>query len=349
MRMAAPSGPLVSVIVPVRHDVEGVRDLVDRLAEQTLPRERFEIVIGDDGSPRGSLAGLSRTDGWVRITRGPRETSYAARNRAAALARGSVLAFCDSDCLPDPDWLVEGVAALDDAEVVAGQVTFAAPPSPTAWALLTVDMYLDQERNVLRSRGVTANLFVKRHVFRRLGGFDESLPSGGDYDFVQRSVRWGARLAYGPAAVVRHPTIDHALPFLRKVWITNRWSSARRVRAQQPPAHGASWTVVPFIGVMRARRDALRPALRLHRQRLAESGLSPSALAELGAMARLYLVIAYVAKLARARGWIDGRRFLRRGDRPRLADFSAGEAGHPVHAADDAGVPAPHPAHEATA
>jgi hypothetical protein len=100
---------------------------------------------------------------------------------------------------------------------------------------------------------------------------------------------------------------------------------------------------------VRARRDALRPALRLQRQRLEESGLAPSALAELGAMARLYLVIAYVAKLARARGWIDGHGFVRRGDRPRLADFSAGEPGHLVHAADDVRVPAPHPAHEATA
>ena len=36
-----------------------------------------------------------------------------------------------------------------------------------------IDMFLDQERNVLLSRGVTANLFMRRELFEELGGFDE--------------------------------------------------------------------------------------------------------------------------------------------------------------------------------
>jgi glycosyltransferase involved in cell wall biosynthesis len=124
---AAANG-FVSVIVPVRDDGDGVREVVTRLAQQTIPRERFEIVIGDDGSAPGSLAGLEQFDGWVRVASGPPRTSYAARNRAVAATRASVLAFCDSDCLPEPTWLEEGLAALEDADVVAGEVVFVAPP-----------------------------------------------------------------------------------------------------------------------------------------------------------------------------------------------------------------------------
>ena len=308
MEFGAGRSPAVSVIVPVRDDAARIRELISRLAAQTISREQFEVVIGDDGSSPSSLAGIETSDGWVRITPGPRQTSYAARNRAAALANSSVLAFCDSDCAPEPTWLEEGLRALRDADVVAGEVRYAAPTRPTAWSLLTIDMYLDQQNNVLLSRGVTANLFVRRRLFGELGGFDESLPSGGDYDFVRRSVDAGARLAYGPAAVVRHPTIDDRRTFLRKVRRTNRCVSLRRGRAGERPDLLSILAYLPIHGVWRARRDALRPVWRLQRRRLEAAGLAPSWREELWALATLYLVVGYVSAFARSRGWREVRR-----------------------------------------
>jgi glycosyltransferase involved in cell wall biosynthesis len=303
--------PLVSVITPVRDDVTGLRGLLSALDAQTLPSDRFEVVIGDDGAPAGSLEGLDSGDGRVRVVSGPPQTSYAARNRAAASARGDVLAFCDSDCLPEPAWLELGLAALEQADIVAGEVAFVVPARPTAWSVLTMDMFLDQEQNVLLSRGVTANLFVRRKTFDEVGRFDDSLPSGGDYDFVRRAVERGARLAYARDVVVRHPTIDRARPFLGKVWSTNRWSALRRARAGERPDLVGVVTFVPVLGVALARRHALRPALRLQRRRLEASGLRAGLRDELRALSALYFVVAYVAGLGRVRGWIEGRRLAR--------------------------------------
>jgi GT2 family glycosyltransferase len=198
----------VSVVVPVRDDIRGIQDVVTHLARQTLPRERFEIVIGGDGPAPGSLDRLETDDGWIRVVTGPAETSYAARNRAAAAATSAILAFCDSDCVPEPSWLEEGLAALEKADVVAGEVRFVAPSEPTVWSLLTIDMFLDQERNVLLSRAVTANLLVRRELFDELEGFDSTLPSGGDYDFVKRAIERGARLRYAQNYFLQHQTIE---------------------------------------------------------------------------------------------------------------------------------------------
>src|SRR4051812_39855832 len=112
-------GPQVSVIVPVRNGGSDLRELLEKLSAQTLPRERFEVVVGDDGSTDGSAAGLD--DGtWVRVVPGPPLNSYAARNRAVHASRGAVLAFCDADCRPEPEWLEEGVRALESMDVAAG-------------------------------------------------------------------------------------------------------------------------------------------------------------------------------------------------------------------------------------
>ncbi len=305
------SSPEVSVIVPVRDDPERIRELIQRLSAQTLSRERFEVVIGDDGSEPGSLAGIETRDGWIRLTSGPAQTSYAARNRAAAAARGGVLAFCDSDCLPEPGWLEAGLSALAAADVVGGAIRYAPPPRPTAWSLLSIDMYLDQQNNVRLSRGVTANLFVGLGLFLELGGFDESLPSGGDYDFVRRAVGAGARLVYAPDAAVSHPTIDERQSFLRKVRRTNRSATARRARSGQHPGWRDIATFIPVYGVVSARRQALRRPFQLQPHRFAAAGIAPGRSAELRALALLYLVVGYVAALARTSGWLDGRRLAR--------------------------------------
>ncbi len=302
-----PPQPLVSIIVPVREHIAGVRELVSCLERQTLSASSFELVVGSDGAARGLLEEIASQD-WVRVAHGPPMTSYAARNRAAGNAQGRILAFCDSDCRPEPSWLEEGLAALQHAEIVAGEITFVPPARPTIWSLLTADMFLDQERNVLLGRGVTANLFVRRQTFDRVGGFDETLPSGGDYDFVRRCVGTGARLAYQPRAVVRHPTIDQRHEFLRKVSTTNRWAATRRARAGERLSLSSVLTLTPIVGVMQARRHALRPPFRLNRPRLVSSGIAPSWRHDLRAMPRLYFVIAYVAGFARLRGWRDGRR-----------------------------------------
>jgi glycosyltransferase involved in cell wall biosynthesis len=304
LRDAAMNRPLISVIVPVRNDPDGIRSLLTRLRDQTIPRDRFEVVIGDDGSRPECAPRLDDSDVNVRVVKGPPKTSYAARNRAVAAARGAVLAFTDADCLPEPTWLERGLAALDTADVIAGEVRYKLPPRPTVWSLLTVDMFLDQERAVRFSGAVTANLFVRRQLFDALGGFDEELPSGGDADFAHRVVAGRGRLIYGPDAVVLHPTIDRARQFLRKVWRVNRWTVTRRVRSHKRTTLAGYFAFVPFIGVACSRRRALRPALGLELQRLRACGARARLRDRIYAMTMLYFVVSYVAGFAKLLGWV---------------------------------------------
>jgi glycosyltransferase involved in cell wall biosynthesis len=314
MTHGALAAPLVSVVIPVRDNPEGIRALLARLDAQTLARDRFEVVIGDDGSRAGSIADVATSDGRIRVVTGPPRTSYAARNQAAAAARGAVLAFTDSDCLPDARWLEEGLTALEGgADIVAGHVSLVAPTRPTLWSLLTIDMYLDQERNVRRSRAATANLFVRRKGFEDWGRFDPSLVSGGDYEFALRAVANGARLVYAAGVVVNHPTVDRARPFLRKVWRTNRWAAAGRARSGYRVGLKSALTVVPGLGVALVRREALRSICRLASSRFREEGLTVSAWDEARALGVLYALVGPVSSLARLCGWLAASRSERAG------------------------------------
>jgi glycosyltransferase involved in cell wall biosynthesis len=304
--MTAERDLLASVIVPVRNGGRDVRELLESLAAQTLPRDRFEVVVGDDGSTDGTCDGLAREDGLVRIAAGPPLNSYAARNRAVRAARGPVLAFCDADCRPEPEWLENGLAALERADLVAGRIRFALPERRTVWTLLDIDGSKDHERQVRNGTAETANLFVRRELYDRVGGFDDSLPEHGDFDFVSRCVAGGARLVYDAHAVVWHPVRTRARAFLRALWIYNRWYAAREARANRRPDALRLRAWIPFVVTIRARRRFNR-SLGPDARWLGANGVRPGRVETLRALPLMYLVVPYLRAAAQLRGWWDGR------------------------------------------
>jgi glycosyltransferase involved in cell wall biosynthesis len=314
--------PLVSVVVPVRDGGSALTELVRALEAQTLGRDRFEVIVADDGSTDGATHGLATADGWLRVVGGPPRNSYAARNRGVRAARAGAIAFCDADCRPDPEWLERGVAALEEADLVAGMVRFQTSGRLSVWALLDMDTHLDQRLMVRKNGATTANLLVRRETFTGAGGFDETLPSGGDADLARRCVAGGARLALAPEAVVLHPARASARSYLKKVWRVHTALAERAERArlsgrtpQRPgyelstgSARARGWfTHIPFVTPVRGRRDSGQPVW-LNRERLLESGVSPSRRLELAALAIRYGLVFYVELAARRRGHGAARR-----------------------------------------
>ena len=291
--------------MPVRNGRSDVVELLEALRLQTLPRGTFEVVIGDDGSDDGMDASIV-TDGSVRVVPGPPLNSYAARNRAVRAARGPVLAFCDADCRPEPSWLERGLAALACTDVAAGRIRFVVPEPRTVWTLLDMDSTKDHERQVREGTAETANLFLRRDLFDRVGGFDDSLPEHGDFDFVERCIAMGAHLTYAPDAVVWHPARQRARPFLRALWIYNRWYAARAARAGVRPDAAKLRCLVPFASTFRSRRRQGRP-IGLDRRWLSANGVRPRPQETLGALPLMYLLVPYLRSAAQIRGWWDGR------------------------------------------
>jgi hypothetical protein len=154
---------------------------------------------------------------------------------------------------------------------------------------------------------------VRRKDFESLGGFDQSLPSGGDYDFVKRMVGKDARLRHEPRATVGHPTMNEARPFLKKIYRTNYWSGARHARNRDRMDLTGLLALVPVLGVMLARHQAYRPAFGLQRDRLQSAGVRSTRSMRLLAVGALYFVVYFVAGTGRVLGWLRGMKMARSG------------------------------------
>jgi glycosyltransferase involved in cell wall biosynthesis len=206
--------PRFSVIVPTFRRKDALARCLDALARQAYPRERFEVVVADDGSGETPSDVVERFSGLMSVSLV--EASHggpgAARNAAAVRARGEHLAMTDDDCVPEPDWLarLDGAVCASPGALVGGRVENGLDDNPMAEASqLLIDYLYEYFASDLSSTirfFTTNNLAVPAERFRQLGGFDVVSigETAEDRDLCDRWVRSGGTLVYEPSAVVRH-------------------------------------------------------------------------------------------------------------------------------------------------
>ena len=198
--------PLVSVIIPHFNDAANLDRCLTLLMQQTFPLPSREIIVADNGSDAGIDAIAALAGARAQVIVAEIKGAGPARNAAIAHARGAILAFIDSDCRPEPDWLSEGVAALARHDVVGGamrvDVDDPAHISPTE-AFEVVFAF--RNANYVEAKGftVTASMFVRRNVFDTVGPFRTGVSE--DVDWCRRALKLGFNLGYAPKSVAGHP------------------------------------------------------------------------------------------------------------------------------------------------
>lgn len=119
--------PAVSIVVPVRDEVDNVAVLAEEIARVPLGRP-FEAIFVDDGSMDGTgdaLAALARRHGFLRVLAHDRSAGQSAAIRTGALAaRAPVVMTIDGDGQNDPAFFPDLLAVLDERPevgLVAGE------------------------------------------------------------------------------------------------------------------------------------------------------------------------------------------------------------------------------------
>ncbi len=194
------------MVIPTKGRTQLLERCLVALEHQTMPRDRFEVIVvhdvsADDGTqPPDGRPGPSLNWLPTHSLMSHRPGPAAARNVGWRSARADVVAFTDDDCVPDPSWLEAGLSALQDGlACVGGRMVVPLPHDPT-----------DYERDVARleeAEFVTANCFCRRTVLEQVGGFDERFQAAWreDTDLYWRVIEAGLSPGHVGDAVVLHP------------------------------------------------------------------------------------------------------------------------------------------------
>jgi glycosyltransferase involved in cell wall biosynthesis len=196
----------VSVVMPSFNAEQTLREAVESVLAQTEPS--FELLVVDDGSVDRTVEIASAFhDPRVRLIRHDHRGAAAARNLGIEAARAPLVSFVDSDDLLMPTYLEVMAATLDanpsagfahtDAymlDVASGRIRRAvamARDKPDPIPSDAVGLHIA----LLETNFIYNAVIVRKGVFELLGGFDESLKAGIDYEM------WLRILANGIPAV----------------------------------------------------------------------------------------------------------------------------------------------------
>jgi len=225
---AQDADPLVTVVVPSHRRADGLTTLLDALAGQTLPRERWELVVvhtydAHDADRLFEAHELARAGRLRHIAVDPESARPTLqRNLGWRAARGELIAFTDDDCRPAPDWLERLVErALEYPGAIVQGTTRPDPRDESAFASPHVrTIWVEAPGRDTQ----TCNILYERAQLARIGGFDERFPAaaGEDIDLALRAQASGAVLVGAPDALVYH-AID-ALSLREKVQHDRKWA-----------------------------------------------------------------------------------------------------------------------------
>lgn len=210
--------PFCTVIVPAYNAETTISLLLRSLARQDY-HGKYEVIVVDNHSADKTVEKVEKFPQVRILHEVDIQSSYAARNRGIRNAKGGVLAFIDADCVARPNWLEEGVKILlsKNADLAAGNVEFTFKKKvPSVYEYIDSVRKLNQRGYVRKGFGATANLFVRKGVFEKIGYFRQDLQSGGDYEFGKRAIKRGMKIRYTKKALVLHPARDSLRELIKK-------------------------------------------------------------------------------------------------------------------------------------
>ena len=218
---AAETRPIVSVILVNYRGSEDVIECVSHLREVDWPADRLEIVVVDNDSQDGSEERLREELSEVTIIQSGANLGFAGGcNLGVEHSTGEYVAFLNSDAKPDPQWVAAAIAEFESApdvgcvaskvldwdgkqiDYVDGALSWFGMGYKREVTQFDTGAY-DTPKDVLFGTG--AAMFVRRDLFREVGGFDERyFMFFEDVDFGWRLNLLGHRVRYVPGSLAFH-------------------------------------------------------------------------------------------------------------------------------------------------
>jgi len=177
---------MLSIIIPTLNEEDYLPVLLDSIKKQNF--KDYEIIVSDAGSNDGTLA-IAKKYGCVVVEGG---LPAKGRNNGAKAAKGEILFFLDADTTLPDNFLRESLEEFEARKI--DMASFCLSPYPVK-KITTLMMNVFYNKMIVALEKIlphsAVGILIKKELFDRLNGYDESIKLSEDHDLGRRAIKEG--------------------------------------------------------------------------------------------------------------------------------------------------------------
>lgn len=198
------SHPIISVIVCTHNSESVIKSCILSIKSQSFPREKFEIIIVDDGSKDKTIE-IVTAENVDKIIKTEPCSIGEARNIGVKHTSGKFIAFTDSDCVVKEDWLDIIVNELENNKAISGSILNGNTNSLVAWAeyFMEFSEFNEHKKRSTISFAPGCNQAYTKETILSSGGFTKKRLSD-DVIFGKSLKDAGVNIIFVPELQIEH-------------------------------------------------------------------------------------------------------------------------------------------------
>jgi len=217
---------MISVIIPVYNSEHSIGACLESLKRQTISRDKYEIIVVDDGSTDKTAGVVKSFD--VRYIYQRNQGPAAARNSGVKVAKGDIVLFIDADCRATENWIEEMVRPFNNPDIAGVKGVYRTEQSD----LIARFVQIEYEQKYERMKKIPYIDFIdtysagfRRDIFLKYGGYDTSFPTASveDQEFSFRLAKDGHKMVFQPSGVVYHLHPNNLKRYFRRKFYVAYW------------------------------------------------------------------------------------------------------------------------------
>lgn len=246
----------ISVVIPAYNEAEHIGRTIGSVFEHIPSENLAEVVVCDHGSFDDTVQ--IATGAGAQVETWEDGTIAKQRNRGAALTTGDVLVFLDADTTLTAQWADALPAMLERLDEDGRVVTGSHVQPPANGNSLERYWFTPIARHGDPKHLGSAHLIFTREHFDRIGGFDEELETGEDFEICVRATANGSTVVNDQELrAVHHDFPKTVDAFIKREAWHGRGNFASLAMFRSSPVGPATvvfvglHTALPFSGKMK--------------------------------------------------------------------------------------------------
>lgn len=250
--------PKISVILCERNSEECIEECIESVFQQNF--KNFELIAVDDHSTDSTKEKIKKMQKKYPLKLVELEKHFGvskARNKGIKEAQGEFIAFIDSDCIAEKNWLQELIKGFDEKTVSVGGPNLV-PKNGNKNQKVFDELlelisgigssYVKNSKEIIEVKhNPSCNSIYTKKILIEMNGFNEKLSSNEDPELDFRIRKTGKKIKFNPNAVVFH----HRKDSVKKIFNQAFWFGLGRMQAIKLHLGMITWfRVIPSISIL---------------------------------------------------------------------------------------------------